>query len=131
MDAETTRPGGLDNKKLFLLAVALGFVIFLIPLKFGPGRDPFDALFSYEVWMGGAFLSSIALCLYRSKGAWNRAVGVAAGFPSAVLFDMVFGSRDYNLFPLTMTFGFIVGLIPAYLGAAFGKLVRVFVRVPE
>jgi hypothetical protein len=37
---------------------------------------------------------------------------------------MTFSTRDYNLFPLTMTLAFIVGVVPALLGAAIGALVR-------
>jgi len=114
----------VKTHKMLWLGIALGFIVFIIPLKWGPGRDPFDEGINYMIWAGGSFLSSMGLSIYRSKGVWKWALCVALGFPAAVIFAMLFGSRDYNLWPFTLALSLVIGLLPVFIGAYFGKLVR-------
>ncbi len=83
--------------------------------------DPFDKASSYLVWLVGMSASSMLISFFRPERVWRWGLAVGLGFPVFVILDSIYGSRNYQLFPLTVIFSLIVGVISAFPGAYLGK----------
>ena len=106
---------------LCLLGVVFGVIVGSVPLQIYHLTDPFDIGASYLVWGIGFFLSALLISLLHSVRVWRWAIFVGVGFPVAVILDMMARPESYGLFPLTIIFSLIVGMIPAFAGAYLGR----------
>jgi hypothetical protein len=106
-----------------LVGFVLGFLISYIPLLL-VRTDPFDELISYISWFGGLFLAAMVISIARSEKVWRWAFAVGFGFPSAVAVNIFMKPDSYQLPPLTVLFALLVGMISAFSGAYFAKMLK-------
>ena len=111
-----------SNRRTFLLSLALGTLIAVIPLILKLRRDPFDAAGSYAIWSIGFFVLSTIMGFCEPSRAKRVAQGVGLGLPTALIGYFIVNPDSANLWPLALIVGTVVGTPPAFAGAYFGKL---------
>jgi len=109
------------NLGFWCLGTALGIMAGGIPIVLEVQTDPFDKASSYFTWLVGMSLSSMLISFFRPERVWRWSLAVGLGFPGFIVMDFIYGSRNYQLFPLTVMFSLIVGIVSAFPGAYLGK----------
>jgi CDP-diglyceride synthetase len=111
----------MTSRLIFLLSLALGSLIAIIPLVLKLRRDPFDAAGSYVIWWIGFFVLSTIMGFREPRHAKKVAQGVGLGLPKVLIGYFVVTPQSANLWPLALIVGTVVGMPPAFAGAYFGK----------
>jgi peptidoglycan/LPS O-acetylase OafA/YrhL len=110
------------RRQVFLLSLAIGILIAIIPLILKPRRDPFDTVGSYAIWWIGFFVVSTIMSFREPSHAKRVAQGIGLGLPAALIGYFVVTPESANLWPLSLIVGAVVGTPPAFAGAYCGKL---------
>jgi hypothetical protein len=109
------------TRKTFLVSLFVGTSIGLIPLLWNVRRDPFDAPSSYAIWGIGFFLAGLIIAFVKPHRAWRAAVGVGIGLAVALAGHFLTAPESANLWPLSLIVSAVVGMPPAFAGAAVGR----------
>jgi hypothetical protein len=116
------------NLGFWCLGIALGLFVGGIPIVLETSTDAFDKVSSYLIWLVGMSLSSMSISFFQSERVWRWCLAVGFGFPVFIILDFIYGSRNYQLFPLTVMLALIVGIVSAFPGAYLGKVVKLHYR---
>ena len=106
------------RRKTFLVSLFVGTAIGLRPLLLKVRRDPFDAPSSYVIWGIGFFLAGLIIAFVKPHLAWRAAVGAGIGLAVALTGHFLTAPESANLWPLSLVVSAIVGMPPAFTGAA-------------
>jgi hypothetical protein len=124
-------PSPARDSRYWLLGFALGFIVGYIPLlntqPLSDRINPFDA-WAQGFWWVGLFLSATVITLMQPQRLWRWGFAVGLGLPMAVAVRIIIDlSRDlssHTLFPLTIFFSLLVGVLSAFVGAFFGIAIK-------
>jgi hypothetical protein len=93
------------RRQVFLLSLAIGILIAIIPLILKPRRDPFDTVGSYAIWWIGFFVVSTIMSFREPSHAKRVAQGIGLGLPAALIRYFVVTPESANLWPLSLIVG--------------------------